>query len=54
MLLGYVFYPLRKNGSILLIRETGVVIMRHKFLLCIEDKGYEASLEIRKLYCDPS
>ncbi len=24
--------------------------MRHKFLLCIENKGYEASLEVRKLY----
>ena len=24
--------------------------MKHKFLLCIENEGYEASLEIRKLY----
>lgn len=24
--------------------------MKHKFLLCIENSGYEASLEIRKLY----
>ena len=24
--------------------------MKHKFLLCVENKGYEASLEIRKLY----
>jgi len=24
--------------------------VKHKFLLCIENEGYEASLEIRKLY----
>jgi hypothetical protein len=24
--------------------------MKHKFLLCVENEGYEASLEIRKLY----
>jgi hypothetical protein len=24
--------------------------MKHNFLLCIKNKGYEASLEIRKLY----
>ncbi|MCX5806645.1 MAG: hypothetical protein NT010_11360 [Proteobacteria bacterium] len=24
--------------------------MKHKFLLCIDNEGYEASLEIRKLY----
>ena len=24
--------------------------MRHKFLLCVDNEGYEASLEIRKLY----
>lgn len=24
--------------------------MKHKFLLCVDNKGYEASLEIRKLY----
>jgi len=24
--------------------------MKHKFLLCIDNQGYEASLEIRKLY----
>ena len=24
--------------------------MKHKFLLCVENQGYEASLEIRKLY----
>ena len=24
--------------------------MKQKFLLCIDNKGYEASLEIRKLY----
>ncbi len=24
--------------------------MKHRFLLCVENKGYEASLEIRKLY----
>ncbi len=24
--------------------------MRQKFLLCIDNEGYEASLEIRKLY----
>ncbi|RPI74100.1 MAG: hypothetical protein EHM45_19680 [Desulfobacteraceae bacterium] len=24
--------------------------MKNKFLLCIENEGYEASLEIRKLY----
>ncbi len=24
--------------------------MRHKFLLCLDNKGYEASLEMRKLY----
>ncbi len=28
----------------------GARIMKHKFLLCVENKGYEASLEIRKLY----
>jgi hypothetical protein len=25
-------------------------MVRNKFLLCVENKGYEASLEIRKLY----
>jgi hypothetical protein len=24
--------------------------MKHKFLLCIDNEGYEASLEMRKLY----
>ena len=24
--------------------------MKHKFLLCVENAGYEASLELRKLY----
>jgi len=24
--------------------------MKHKFLLCVENEGYEASLELRKLY----
>ena len=24
--------------------------MKHRFLLCVENEGYEASLEIRKLY----
>lgn len=24
--------------------------MKHKFLLCVDNSGYEASLEIRKLY----
>jgi hypothetical protein len=24
--------------------------MKHKFLLCVDNEGYEASLEIRKLY----
>lgn len=24
--------------------------MRHRFLLCVNNKGYEASLEVRKLY----
>jgi len=24
--------------------------MKHKFLVCIDNKGYEASLELRKLY----
>lgn len=24
--------------------------MKHKFLLCVENEGYEASLEVRKLY----
>jgi hypothetical protein len=24
--------------------------MKHKFLLCIDNNGYEASLELRKLY----
>lgn len=24
--------------------------MRHNFLLCVDNEGYEASLEIRKLY----
>ncbi len=24
--------------------------MKHKFMLCVDNKGYEASLEIRKLY----
>jgi len=24
--------------------------MKHKFLLCIDNKGYAASLEVRKLY----
>ncbi len=24
--------------------------MKNKFLLCVENKGYEASLELRKLY----
>jgi len=24
--------------------------MKHKFLLCVGNKGYEASLEVRKLY----
>ena len=24
--------------------------MRHKFLLCVDNQGYEASLELRKLY----
>ena len=24
--------------------------MKHKFLLCVDNQGYEASLEIRKLY----
>ena len=24
--------------------------MKHKFLLCVDNKGYEASLELRKLY----
>ena len=24
--------------------------MRHKFLLCVDNEGYEASLEVRKLY----
>jgi hypothetical protein len=24
--------------------------MKHKFVLCVENAGYEASLEIRKLY----
>jgi len=24
--------------------------MKHNFLLCVDNKGYEASLEIRKLY----
>ena len=24
--------------------------MKHKFLICVENEGYEASLEIRKLY----
>ncbi len=24
--------------------------MKNKFLLCVDNKGYEASLEIRKLY----
>jgi hypothetical protein len=25
-------------------------MMKHKFLLCVDNEGYEASLEIRKLY----
>jgi hypothetical protein len=24
--------------------------MKHKFLLCVDNEGYEASLEVRKLY----
>ena len=24
--------------------------MKHKFLLCVDNDGYEASLEVRKLY----
>ncbi len=24
--------------------------MKNKFLLCVENEGYEASLELRKLY----
>jgi hypothetical protein len=24
--------------------------MKHKFLLCVHNEGYEASLEVRKLY----
>ena len=24
--------------------------MKHKFLLCVDNNGYEASLELRKLY----
>ncbi len=24
--------------------------MKHQFLLCVENEGYEASLEVRKLY----
>lgn len=24
--------------------------MKHEFLLCVDNKGYEASLEVRKLY----
>ncbi len=24
--------------------------MRHEFLLCVDNEGYEASLEVRKLY----
>ncbi len=24
--------------------------MRHKYLLCVDNRGYEASLEMRKLY----
>ncbi len=31
-------------------KRIGVKTMKHKFLLCVENKGYEASLEIRKLY----
>lgn len=25
-------------------------MMKHRFLLCVDNEGYEASLEIRKLY----
>lgn len=24
--------------------------MKHKFMLCVDNEGYEASLEVRKLY----
>jgi hypothetical protein len=24
--------------------------MKHRFLLCVDNEGYEASLEVRKLY----
>ncbi len=37
-----------KFSGILIIQKSSTV--RRKFLLCINNKGYEASLELRKLY----
>jgi hypothetical protein len=39
-----------KEKKKLKLRNTWSSIVKNKFLLCVDNQGYEASLEIRKLY----